>query len=599
MCQAGNRLISPRRTLGMAPSQSINLAYTQRIFCAPNGGVMYRLQLCLAIGGLTLLFTSHTAGQITAPNSATFTSSTELVLIPAVVSDKSGAHVAGLKKEEFILKQDGKPQPIAVFEEVRTDATGLRRAVGEHGTFSNVETGSSGYHRLNIIVLDFVNTPFADQANARKELLKFLSEVAESGEPMCLLALTRGGLTLLHDFTDDPKVLAEGVRKVKADTAPLIHESEVDPGHPPPTDKLGAMLMQMIREQLQSEAVLASTEAKDTAFITVTALQQIAKAFRGLPGRKALIWASSGFPFSLSSPSQLMCDPACPVHHGDEMHAAYDNLWRMMNDAQIAIYSVDLRSTASSTTAAEQGTFTHPYDVGDPEFDTDDQAKWKAYDTSSSLQLFAENTGGKAFLGGNNLVQSFRQAIQDDSSYYMLGYYVNRTGSKPGWHQISVSIDRKSVHARYRNGFFLSRDLSKTSALQEIRLALASPLDFIGVPLSITWSDRSNGKSAGKTKVQFELVMPANFASVDESDQNHLVVDIAAVARNSNGEVVTEISQRIDSHLKSDGLEQIQHHGMTYRNALELPQGEFTVRFAVRDSIGNRVGSVAAPVNVP
>src|SRR5580698_10556630 len=105
MCQAGNRLISPRRTLGMAPSQSINLAYTQRIFCAPNGGVMYRLQLCLAIGGLTLLFTSPT----------------ELVLIPAVVSDKSGAHVAGLKKEEFILKQDGKPQPIAVFEEVRTD----------------------------------------------------------------------------------------------------------------------------------------------------------------------------------------------------------------------------------------------------------------------------------------------------------------------------------------------------------------------------------------------------------------------------------------------------------------------------------------------
>ena len=63
--------------------------------------------------------------------------------------------------------------------------------------------------------------------------------------------------------------------------------------------------------------------------------------------------------------------------------------------------------------------------------------------------------------------------------------------------------------------------------------------------------------------------------------------------------MVAEISQRIDSYLKSDGLEQIQHHGMTYRNALELPQGEFTVRFAVRDSIGNRMGSVAAPVNVP
>jgi hypothetical protein len=359
------------------------------------------------------------------------------------------------------------------------------------------------------------------------------------------------------------------------------------------------MLTQMIREQLQSEAVLASTEAKDSALITVQALQQIAKAFRGLPGRKALIWASSGFPFSLSPPSQLLCEPGCPVHRGDEVHAAYDNLWRMMNDSQIAIYSVDLRSTGLGTTATEQGTFTRPSDMGDPEFDTDDQEKWKAYDKSSSLQLFAENTGGKAFLGGNNLVQSFRQAIQDDSSYYMLGYYVSRTSSKPGWHQVSVSISRKGAHARYRNGFFLSRDSSKTSALQDIRLAVDSPLDFVGVPVSITWSDRSSGKSAGKTRVQFDLVMPANFTSVDESDQNHLVVDIAAVARNPNGEVAAEVSQRIDSHLKSDGLEQIQHHGMTYRNAIELPAGEYTVRFAVRDSIGNRVGSIAAPVKVP
>jgi hypothetical protein len=92
--------------------------------------------------------------------------------------------------------------------------------------------------------------------------------------------------------------------------------------------------------------------------------------------------------------------------------------------------------------------------------------------------------------------------------------------------------------------------------------------------------------------------MPANFASVDESDQNHMVVDIAAVARNLNGDVVAELSQRIDTHLKSDGLEQIRHNGMTYRNGLQLPPGEYKVRFVVRDSLGNRTGSVAAPVKV-
>jgi VWFA-related protein len=557
---------------------------------------MHRVQPCFAIAGAILLLTSPLKTQTTQSNATTFSSSTELVLVPTVVSDKSGVHVPGLQKHEFALRQDGKSRPIAVFEEVKTNSARLHRSEGQNGTFSNFESGSSDNHRLNIIVLDFVNTPFPDQANARNELLKFLSEVAESGEPICLLALTRGGLSLLHDFTDDPKRLADGLRKMGS-TQPLIHESTVDPGHPPPSDQLGATITKLIRGQLQTEAQLASMERRETASVTVQALQQIAKAFRGLPGRKSLIWASSGFPFSLSPPSTLMCEPACPVHQRDEVQSEYDNLWKMMNDAQIAIYTVDLRSTTSRTSAGEN-TFTHPYDIGDPQFDTAAQAKWKEEDASSTLQLFAENTGGKVFLGGNNLVQTFRQAIQDDSDYYMLGYYVSRTNTKPGWHQISVTISKKGAHARYRNGFFLSRDASTTSARQDVRLALTSPLDFVGVPVSVTWSGREAGKSAGKTRMQFDLVMPANFASVDESDQNHMVVDIAAVARNVNGDVVAELAQRIETHLKSDGLEQIHHSGMTYRNGLQLPPGEYIVRFVVRDSLGNRMGSVAAPIEV-
>jgi VWFA-related protein len=555
---------------------------------------MRRIRACFAIAGIAFFLVYPFKAQTPQTNVSIFTASTELVLIPTVVNDRSGAYMAGLKKEEFALKQDGKSYPLAIFEEVKTDSAPLHRAGGEHGTFSNFEPGSSDYHRLNIIVWDFVNTPFADQASAKNALLKFLSEVAESGEPMCLLALTRGGLTLLHDFTDDPKLLATALRQVRSDNAPLIHESIVSPDHPP-GGGLAATLTKMIREQLESEAVLASTEAKDAASITVQALQQIAKAFRGLPGRKSLIWASSGFPFSLSPPSTLMCEPACPVHQQGEMQAAYDNLWRMMNDAQIAIYSVDLRSAASGMPMSAGGV--RPSDIGDPQFDTDAQAQWQRQDTDSTLQLFAENTGGKAFLGGGNLVDSFRQATQDDSSYYILGYYVSR-GAKPGWHQISVTVSRKSAHPRYRNGFFLSRDTSAPSARQDIKLALTSPFDFLGVPLSITWSGRDAGNSAGKNKMKFDLVMPPNFASVDESDQNHMVVDIAAVAKNLNGDVVAELSQRIDTHLKPDGLEQIQHNGMTYRNGLQLPPGEYTVRFVVRDSVGNRTGSVAASIKV-
>src|SRR5208282_6094435 len=253
----------------------------------------------------------------------------------------------------------------------------------------------------------------------------------------------------------------------------------------PPGGGLAAVLTKLIRDQLETEAVMASAEAKDAASITVQALQQIAKGFRGLPGRKSLIWASSGFPFSLS-PSSELCD-TCPVHQRGEMQAAYDNLWRLMNDAQVAIYSVDLRSSGTGIFMSAGGV--RPSDIGDAQFDTDALAQRKEQDTDSTLQLFAENTGGKAFLGGGNLVQSFRQATQDDSSYYMLGFYIGRN-SKPGWHRIAVTVAKKGARARYRNGFLLARDTSTASAQQDIKLALASPFDFVGVPVLIRWSGR-------------------------------------------------------------------------------------------------------------
>ncbi len=555
-----------------------------------------RPTLQLAVVGIALVLTRGLYSQVGQTKTTTFTSFTELVLIPTVVNDSSGSHIPGLKKEIFALKQDGKSQPIAVFEEVKTDSVRARRSEGEPDTFSNIEPeGGGDYHRLSIIVLDLLNTPLADRSNARAELLKFLSEIAESGEPMSLLMLTRGGLIVLHDFTEDPKVLAGALAKAQSHTAPLVYESEVDPHHPV-GDGLAYVITQLIRGELKAEAQLASLENKTAASLTVQTFRQIAKAFGGLPGRKSLVWASSGFPFSLSPGEPLMCEPACPQHRRDEMQSAYDDLWKIMNDAQIAIYSVDLRSATVGLPLSMGGV--RPFDRGDSQFDIEAKAREKRLDTDSTLRLFAENTGGKAFLGGGNLVGSFRQAVQDGSSYYMLGYYVNPKSTKPGWHEVSVKVDTQGAHVRCRRGFLLSKDASRDSAQQDIQLALTSPLDYAGLPVSAIWSGTEPGNVAGKTRVRFELVMPADFASVDESDRNHMVVDIAAVARTPHGDVFAEVSQRIDVHLGSEGLEQIRRSGMTYRNGLQLPPGQYTVRFVVRDTLGDRMGSVAAPVTV-
>src|SRR4249920_2290264 len=73
------------------------------------------------IGSLTALLALSMGGQQApqpaAPGSGvTFSSNTNLVVVDITVKDKSGKAIEGLKKEDFTVLEDGKPQKVAVFE---------------------------------------------------------------------------------------------------------------------------------------------------------------------------------------------------------------------------------------------------------------------------------------------------------------------------------------------------------------------------------------------------------------------------------------------------------------------------------------------------
>jgi len=56
--------------------------------------------------------------------------------------------------------------------------------------------------------------------------------------------------------------------------------------------------------------------------------------------------------------------------------------------------------------------------------------------------------------------------------------------------------------------------------------------------------------------------------------------------------------QVVDTHLKPEGFEQLNTKAFRYSDYIELPNGEYTVRFVVRDNLSGRMGSVAAPVKL-
>jgi VWFA-related protein len=538
-----------------------------------------------------------------------FTVRTELVLIPTVVSDKSGNHITGLKKEDFTVQENGAGQQIATFEEVHSDPGPLLRQ-SNPSEFSNFVAGRPSTSRITLIVLDFINTPFMAQAAGRQELLKYLTQSVDAREPTALYTLTRNGLQAIHDFTTDPRVLLAALHKAKGDAYDMVdspEEVESITGTASPDGTTGAPSAAASSKMsgqagVQSEAarlqgMLEDAELNFQSFeqrlaitYTLDGLKQIAQALAGYPGRKSVIWASGGFPFNVSDSMQLA--PAGRDSLTDVL-PLYEHTWQLLNDAQISLYPVDLKGLQVTTMPSAS--------VRNPGKNFGRHTEWKQLDTQATLQTFASVTGGRAYFNSNDLVKGFRDAVSDSSQYYMLGYYLNHSDTKPGWRKLSVKVKRDHTEVRARNGFFVTNATvnPENTRKTDVSSALLSPLDCTSLALVAQWGKIEAGNNSGQKHVNYEIHLSPEADVINQPDNNHLALDIIALAFTREGKHPWQpVTKKVDVHLTPEKLAAIRKQGLTYRDALDIAPGEYKVRFVVRDDFTGRIGSVVAPLKL-
>jgi VWFA-related protein len=467
--------------------------------------------------------------------------------------------------------------------------------------FSNALAGGPSSRRVTLMVLDFINTRFVDQAYARQDLLKYLTQSVDQREPTALYTLTRSGVHVIHDFTTDPRVLVAALHKVKGDTVQQVDSPEdveavtgsaspdgsagVDPG----AVQTEAQKIQTMMED--SELNFQSFQQRLAITYTLEGMQQVAQALAGFPGRKSLIWASGGFPFSVSD-NTMQLAPAGRDSLSDVL-PLYEHTWQLLNDAEIALYPVDVKGLQVVTTPSAS--------VRNPGKNYARNMTWRQVDTQSSFQTFASMTGGRAYYNSNDLVKGFRNAVDDSAEYYMLGYYLDRSKTKSGWRKLAVKVKRDHTEVRTRSGFFVTNATvdPENSRNSDISSALQSPLDFTSLALVAKWDKIEPGKEAGKKQVNYEMLLAPDAALINDADNNHVVMDFVVLAKTLEGKPVDHpMGQKIDVHLPPERLPSIRQQGLAYRGALDLAPGEYTVRFVVRDGLSGRVGSVAAPLKV-
>jgi VWFA-related protein len=156
-------------------------------------------------------------------NDTTLRVNTRETVVDVTVMDAKGHPVHDLKQSDFVVKEDGKPQPLRSFQVFSENTPSAVRTPPPlpPNVYTNLQQ-SPASSAVNILLLDALNTQAVDQIVMKQESLKYLKSMPR-GTRIAVLGLT-SSLRILQGFTSDPDVLMAvlGSKKNKALPSPFI-----------------------------------------------------------------------------------------------------------------------------------------------------------------------------------------------------------------------------------------------------------------------------------------------------------------------------------------------------------------------------------------
>lgn len=546
---------------------------------------------------------SESRGAFSAQELTKLTVRSDLVLVPVIVTDKSGKPVSGLQKDSFGIEENGKARAISVFEEMKTESLAVFPRDAAIEGYSNFSPGNDHPYRITIVVLDMINTPSMRQMEARKQLISYLLRSALRDEPMALFSLNSNGLRQLHPFTTDTKILVEALQKLKlALSSAERTEAPVDPTDFSSPDQQASEEEQLMAAALDDlDAGVSADYQRIASRQTLAAMTQLARAFQTIPGRKTLIWATAGFPFTIDDPHSF-------ARQGDDLRAEYDAAWHSLNSANIAVYPVDLNdrdvnpaslpSANSGMPSSRIADIRGTNGLRSPLRLPND----KAQQQRMTLHAIVDATGGRTCASFAELEKCFAAAVDDSRDYYLLGYYIG-DDKQPGWRKLKFKVSQDGLRVRSRTEFYVTPRIDDTPEVRrrEIVDALASPVTYTGLHLNahiLPPSADSTSAPGGKKPIEIMLAIKGESITIDRANGNAINLEVTTLAFDSNRKSIATMSQTISTKLSPQRMQKMLETGLGIPEKIDLPPGKYEVKFAVRDNLSQALGTISVPIHV-
>jgi VWFA-related protein len=358
------------------------------------------------------------------------------VIVDVVVTDSTSRPVPGLTEKDFTVKEDGRSQQALSFD-VHTLDSGVDSIPKvpdlPTNTFLNLPPRAER-GPLYVLLYDMVNMEVEDQPRARQQILKFIRG-KPAGTRFAIFVIS-DVLRMVQGFTDDENLLY----------------AALDPSSPKP--------------HVPKIFLYGRNHGLGDPFFTMSVFSDIAHYLEGLPGRKNLIWFSSRFPvrlFPREGDSPDMRDDAVEVISA-------------MTRSQTAVYTVDAGGVNPENPhgpgpQAEMGRIANTASSGGAVDPGAGESLIMANQTAE--RDIAVQTGGKAFVGTNDLEASFADATAMGGNYYSLSYSPSNQNYDGKLRKIQVELAKRGYQLAYRRSYYAddpelpSPHVKKTSASEE------------------------------------------------------------------------------------------------------------------------------------
>lgn len=589
-----------------------------------------------------------------ADQSPTLRLNSRAVLIDVVVTDRNGNPVTGLSKDAFNVREQGKPQSVAFFEEHRGLSAEQKQTLQvpkmPPDTFSNYSPIVTP-PAINVLLIDALNTPMTDQMYLRQSVENYLRSL-KPGSRLAIFTLSLR-LRFVEGFSDDPSLLATamGYRNNNPEPAVLMQSGQentaentviglmsqrVGGGAGIIVSASAATMIQSF-EQFLKENHYAQTA--DREYRTTQALQQLARYLGSFPGRKNLVWMSGGFPLDLFGVTDMRFDDT--VRKTVNLLAA----------ARVAVYPVDARGVWThelhmAEHATEQTVRNPQQFIGPPQdfpattldsssinqggagvttpsgsFAQSISSENASSNTSNAaMDIIAEQTGGRAFYNGNNLVGVLDKITSSSSNFYTLSYTPTDPNMNGAFRKIGIEVHGKYA-LLYRRGYFAT-DEGKPGAAQEMQhqavqqaSAGSHPLepfmDF-GLPQSqqILYVERivpasesapatptSADRTGNRYAVDFFVATKDLNLKQDADGAHKGTLHVTLIVYDRYGEISMRRDHRVAVSLTPEAWAIDQKTGLKVHAELNIPRGQYWLRTGIYDPSTHRVGTMEVPLS--